>query len=762
MKTITILFFYLVVSTTVFSQQFIKEWWKPIPGITAHSEAKAIMITDDNKLIIAGPIHKTWEFGNMFYVKTDTACNVIWVSYAEEQYDQWYQRPYRLMMDADGNINMIGTYPVVYYQGTYFTKLNSSGQLLNATLNGGQNDYVGGYDIEQTADGGYLVAAQLDDYFVGLCFALRKLNSDGQFVWEDAIEDTCGNHLEGAFYGMDKVNDSTFVLAGKRDFISGSFEDLDIIFAKIKVNNDSIEYLKFINYAGEYNDRGTDILTLPDDNGYIICGTGQNPNSTSFTVGIIMKIDTAGNILWRKTYSRSLTSNNDFIKIHLNADNDIIVLAQTNGGSLDVTLLKYSLDGELLQKTHFNNGGNEPVYDFEIGPDGAIYVLATTYNNMEIWPSVLKVNDICALTKPDVVLEDDQPAFGDDIIVHVLNTDVTLQYSLLQINGGVNLETYMGNGATLNFTVSGLNNEDVSQGIVVMVTETGGSCIIYSDTLYPVFVCPVDIPVVYLEEDTLAMGEDLIVNVLNTNINWEYSVVELSDNSTLTTSMGTGGDIVFEIPGLDNESGGSGIVVKVMDTEHDCFVFSDTLYPLFYCPVVPPEAFPLDDTPELGDDIIVRVLNTNTEWMYKLKLVNGDVVLDSVMGIGGNYDFVVAGLSVDDVSQGLVVYDYLPGYNNCFNYSDVMYITFTVGLKELRPGSPVLAPNPVHGILTLNDNISELTLLKVFGLDGKMVLKQKLVKGRNEIDVSLLPQGVYLFNIEYSNGNVVYRKIIKN
>jgi hypothetical protein len=196
--------------------------------------------------------------------------------------------------------------------------------------------------------------------------------------------------------------------------------------------------------------------------------------------------------MWRKTYARNINSFTSFLKIHLNADNDILVLAQTDGGSIDPTLLKYSLDGYLLQKTHFDELNNEPTYDFTIDQDGKIYILATTYHDMEIWASVLKVKDICPVNNPDVSLENDQPVLGDDIVVHVNNTKDVWQYSLILLKDSTVAGTHMGNNDTIDLTVAGLNNEDVSEGIVVSVIEPGVDCYKYSDTLFPQFIDGVD------------------------------------------------------------------------------------------------------------------------------------------------------------------------------------------------------------------------------------------------------------------------------
>ncbi len=537
MKTLFTFLMIFMLSTGLFAQKFIREWYVQVPAITAEGEATAIMTTPDNKLLIAGPALTADNNGTMFYLKADTAGNAIWLSYTEEQFNAKYQHANHLMTDVDNNFVMIGNYPLGSSTGTYFTKVSSSGEMLDATTNGAQYDYQGGYDVEQTVDSGFLVTAFKDVYGVHACLALRKLDNTGHFIWDTlfaANADT--NFIPGAFSGMDKVDDSTFVLTGKRRYrkeVGG--DDLDILFAKIRVYDDSVRFLNYTVYEGEYNDYGNDILTLPDNQGYLICGTGPNENNPGSTQGIILQTDTAGNIVWRETFARSMSSNTGFIKIHLNNDNDIDVLAFANDNynSGDPALLKYSPDGDLLQKTYFDYGGIETIYDFTLDQDGKIYIATSNMVQGHGFPLLLKVKDICPVSTPEAALNDTILQPGEDVITHVLNTNVAWSYSLIQINGEITLGTYMGNGSTLDFTTSGLTNEDVAEGLVVSVVEPDVDCIKYSDTLHMVFYDGI---------------EDVYSKTLVIAPNPAHNLITISDNTyklSGTTLYNTNGQLIM-------------------------------------------------------------------------------------------------------------------------------------------------------------------------------------------------------------------------
>ena len=493
MKTLSIFFAVLLFSSGLFAQKFIEEWVRDYPIYENYGGINAILPTPDGNLLTVGGCNIN-NIGTMFFMKTDTAGEPIWTTFAEEQFNSHGQFANRIIQDNEGNYVIIGTYNPGFSLNTYFTKLSPGGTILSTHVNGGEHDYQGGHDIVQTLDSGYLVSAQKENYGMGMCLAVRKLDTDGSFLWDTTFvhpEDSTA--IIGNFGRMAKINDTTFVLTGHGDYVPGSLEDLDIIQAKIRVYNDSVQLLRLSIYELDgANERGYDILTLPDDEGCIMCGEGNNENNPGAKVGVIMRTDTAGNQIWKKTYSRALNSNTIFIRILLDDNGDILVMARTSAGSSDVSLLKYSTDGELLQKIHLDNGWNETGYSMALDQDEKIYLgeWHTSYSNVST--AIYKIKDICPVIAPEASLTDTILTPGSDVVVSIVNSNDAWQYSLLQINGEVTLSTYMGNGNNLDFMVSDLTNDDVSEGLVVSVIEPDVDCIKYSDTLFLRFFDGVD------------------------------------------------------------------------------------------------------------------------------------------------------------------------------------------------------------------------------------------------------------------------------
>ncbi len=383
-----------------------------------------------------------------------------------------------------------------------------------------------------------------------------------------------------------------------------------------------------------------------------------------------MRTDVAGNLIWKKSYTRALNTYTNFLRVLLDEETNILVLAQTGGGSSDVSLLKYSLDGDLLQKQHFDFGVNETAYDMALSQNGKIFVSAgTLYFGDHPRALLLKVKDICPVTTPEAALSDTMPNMGDDVVVSVQNTNNAWSYSLIQINGEITLSTFQGNGGTVYFTVSNLTNDDVSEGLVVSVIEPGANCIEYSDTLHLEFRCPLD----------------------------------------------------------------------------------------------KPDASLANETPVIGQDVVVTIANSISACEYTLIQINEALVLETSFGNGGNLDFTVSGLTNDDVSQGLIVSVAQEGVN-CIVYSDTLHLQFinSNGIEERFQNSLQVFPNPFQNIIVITDvENNKLSKLAIFNINGQKIIDNLPIENRQQINLSRLPKGEYLLKITYQTGEKVYRKVIK-
>ncbi|KGO88241.1 hypothetical protein Q765_04190 [Flavobacterium rivuli WB 3.3-2 = DSM 21788] len=90
----------------------------------------------------------------------------------------------------------------------------------------------------------------------------------------------------------------------------------------------------------------------------------------------------------------------------------------------------------------------------------------------------------------------------------------------------------------------------------------------------------------------------------------------------------------------------------------------------------------------------------------------------------------------------------------------------TIDLVERNgQGNISIYPNPTNGELNIISGEASLRSITVTGLDGKVILKQKITETNAsgyKLDINSLSSGMYLLNAETVDGNITSHKIIKN
>jgi hypothetical protein len=154
----------------------------------------------------------------------------------------------------------------------------------------------------------------------------------------------------------------------------------------------------------------------------------------------------------------------------------------------------------------------------------------------------------------------------------------------------------------------------------------------------------------------------------------------------------------------------------------------------------------------------------------------GDVVR-FLNGTGGTYNFEIAdqnnqpNFEEPGVPSGQLIYELTidanyPNYNEItvseytFNPSFIKTVEIlrsTAGVEEVEAQLSIL-PNPVQDVLSISSeaNVQEINIVSAV---GKLVYSGSTT---NNIDVSMLPSGVYIVNCTLENNQIVTKKFIKN
>ncbi len=213
------------------------ELWSNTFGGSEDEYAKAVQQTDDGGFVMVG---KTTSFGagkaDFYLVKTDSNGNELWSKTfggSEDDYGKAVQQT------DDGGFALAGSTSSfgVDRSHMYLVKTDASGnELWSKTFSG--NVAARAYAMQQTDDGGFVLAGynvtssdplagdQLDIYLV-------KTDANGNELWSNIIG---GNDYDTA-YAVQQTDDGGFVLAGKT--WSFGAEDFNIYVVKTDADGNS-------------------------------------------------------------------------------------------------------------------------------------------------------------------------------------------------------------------------------------------------------------------------------------------------------------------------------------------------------------------------------------------------------------------------------------------------------------------------------------------------------------------------------------------
>ena len=95
---------------------------------------------------------------------------------------------------------------------------------------------------------------------------------------------------------------------------------------------------------------------------------------------------------------------------------------------------------------------------------------------------------------------------------------------------------------------------------------------------------------------------------------------------------------------------------------------------------------------------------------------------------------------------------YLQDSKNCIA-TDIKQFSIGTGISENKNVSIEVFPNPTNGVLKFITSTSlQHSNINIYNTLGQLVLQQRIEQ--NEINVDVLPQGIYSFSIEFEGKNL--------
>jgi len=472
----------LITVFSLFFTSFIPLYaqWARTYGGTANDYGYAIQQTSDGGYIVAG---NTKSFGAGMYdiwvLKISSSGIIDWQNtYGDSDLDEALS----IEQTSDGGYIVAGN-TKSFGAGMYdiwVLKFSSTGTI------DWQNTYGGSdldYDpyIRQTNDGGYIVVGSTYSFSAGgNDIWVLKLFSDGTINWQH----TYGG--SGDEYGpsIQQTSDGGYIVAGNTYSFGAGGNDI----WALKLSSTGI-----IDWQRTYGGTGSDAaLSIEQtiDGGYIIAGS-----SKSFAAGVsdiwILKLSSTGTIDWQNTYGGSNTDDGA-LSIQQTSDGGYIVVDYTytfGAGDNDIWVLKLSSTGTIeWQRTYGGSGWDSPSF-IQQTSDGGFIVVGHTKSfgagefdflvlkldsNGDIDPSCELIGTSSASVVTTNISPEDTYITPGDTYVTPLTTNVSPQDT---------------NATVILLCEASQDNGDGSDGSVGDEDDKGGGCFIataaYGSPLHP-------------------------------------------------------------------------------------------------------------------------------------------------------------------------------------------------------------------------------------------------------------------------------------
>ena len=319
----------------------VVEWQKTYGGSSA-DYAGFIQQTNDGGYVVAG---ENWSYFDCWVLKLDSSGTVEWQKvYGGSEQD----RADCIKQTTDGGYIVCG-FTSSYGAGNadyWVLKLDSSGNIEWQKAYGrSDSDYA--KSIQQTSDGGYIVAGFIDSYGAGSPdYWVLKLDSSGNIEWQK----TYGGSEHDYAKSIQQTTDNGYIVAGESWSYGAGQSDCWVL--KLS-SSGNVEWQK--SYGGDSWD-WVNCMELTVDGGCIIAGYTSSYGAGS-NDSWALKLDSNGDVEWQKTYGGS--SDDKTESIMQIASGGYIMAGYTysyGAGNADYWILKLDRNGNISDCDSINTG----------------------------------------------------------------------------------------------------------------------------------------------------------------------------------------------------------------------------------------------------------------------------------------------------------------------------------------------------------------------------------------------------------------------
>lgn len=258
--------------------------WTHSYGCTIGQNASCVREDHDGGFVIAGYMSLSMTLKNAWIIKTDSQGDTVWTArYGGDRNAE----AFNVSCTPDSGYIVTGRkYDPGQFANVFLLKLTSQGGIEWARTFGGPG-YEEGYSVQQTADGGYMVAGSKDSTGRGYDFYLIRTDADGILQWSRTYGGLQYDHCTSA----EQTIDGGYIMFGESD----SYIPNSSLAVKTDASGDTLWTKVYHRSNGDY---GWSVYQA-SDGGFIFGGYTNNPGFLDDYW--FVRTDANGDTLWMKS-----------------------------------------------------------------------------------------------------------------------------------------------------------------------------------------------------------------------------------------------------------------------------------------------------------------------------------------------------------------------------------------------------------------------------------------------------------------------------
>jgi len=248
----------------------------------------------------------------------------------------------------------------------YLVKTDVRGDTL-WTRTYGDTAHDEGWSVQQTIDGGYVIAGVTNSFgVVGVDVYLIKTDANGDTLWTR----TFGGTGFDVGRSVQQTTDSGYIIAGYTESFGAGADDVYAV--KTNASGDT----QWTRTYGDSDDDYASSVQQTTDGGYIIAGGTVSPGPEGHGDVYLIRTDAEGDTLWTRTYG---DSNYAFAySVQQTTDSGYVIAGFCDGGYGDAYLIKTDASGDTQWTRTFGGASYDVAHSTQQAADGGYILTGTT------------------------------------------------------------------------------------------------------------------------------------------------------------------------------------------------------------------------------------------------------------------------------------------------------------------------------------------------------------------------------------------------